>query len=1052
MAKYSTPGIRFTEIDNSIRTESLPGMGIGAIVMKSNKGPVNQRVVTRNYNEFTEIFGEPETLTDYGHFAAENYFANSTQLFSVRATMGDEQYSQIQFTYNGAPVTAQNNSLDTAKLLYVDNQGDNNLRLLDPLDKVTNYASLISGGDWAENLESAPGFSVKQKAFYGEFHDIISESDDLIIFKSKNDTEVPGDGWKGNIAEEGYHVIYPKKVDGDGNAPVLETKLLLNDEGWNASASKSDVKIENEFRDNTKLTKVSVSVPEKYTLDGKRQTIQFYGNASAVSSWSADGIEFYKDIFVNGAENFYGDFGGDWTTPELSGYGYVEAQRMEIMDWDDPDLPKTYYVDSETFEDSCNQAYGLKYTEFVSVDPSYALVGEHTIIDAAPGDMKRCFINPVSTMYLNQVKIYKEDGKSKGPSEKYDDNDDQEWLCVYEDGEVVIPKRTPKKVIIDMLDQNACSDISDINSYYYLRYYDVITDSIVEKIVKEDPETIANSEHNEEFLFWLFAEKDSNKFTKASVYIAGTTDLIALPLKSDHKYESPEEGTAPVLMNNIVAQPSSFIFNSVDKTYADGYTIKTESEDEPGNGDVERYRSNFADQLVITSIGPGEYGDDIGISIITTECSEIPALQHQNAFNWKYAYDDEDQVDKDATDYNSNPLDLTWKKVFRINVYIKNKTQTAEAAWGTGMDALRKDPAESWFVSTDPYAKDAEGNSLYVPNVINGHSEYIYVSRSSVSDAADNHGAYQQPAQTYAIYGLTGGKNSTKNNISEKTAALDLYKDRQRAKFDILFNVDAVDTFNGRQRFAAHQRKIAQIAAARTMDIGVVQVTSKVPKTAKQMLSESKMFSFNNGSYVAEYGGYDKYYNSSVASWIYLPKSVAGACAMAYCDTFSYPWMAPAGVSRGTIGYTNGQLLKLTDDEIGLLYDNNVNTTRDCGSYGVVLWGQKTALKKNSLLNRINIRRCLNYIEKRLENMMTPYLFMQNSVNTRSAARNDIDSFLNRVKAAEGIDRYALSVTQDSEDPTIMNVAIQLWPTSAIEFIDVKIVINRSRGVSVEEG
>ena len=83
---------------------------------------------------------------------------------------------------------------------------------------------------------------------------------------------------------------------------------------------------------------------------------------------------------------------------------------------------------------------------------------------------------------------------------------------------------------------------------------------------------------------------------------------------------------------------------------------------------------------------------------------------------------------------------------------------------------------------------------------------------------------------------------------------------------------------------------------------------------------------------------------------------------------------------------------------------------------------------------------------------MTPYLFMQNNVNTRSAARNDIDSFLNRVKAAGGIDRYALSVTQDSEDPTIMNVAIQLWPTSAIEFIDVKIVINRSRGVSVEEG
>ncbi|MBR1611793.1 MAG: hypothetical protein IJ672_10015, partial [Methanobrevibacter sp.] len=90
-------------------------------------------------------------------------------------------------------------------------------------------------------------------------------------------------------------------------------------------------------------------------------------------------------------------------------------------------------------------------------------------------------------------------------------------------------------------------------------------------------------------------------------------------------------------------------------------------------------------------------------------------------------------------------------------------------------------------------------------------------------------------------------------------------------------------------------------------------------------------------------------------------------------------------------------------------------------------------------------------IEKRLENMMTPYLFMQNSVNTRASARNDIDSFLQRVKAAEGIDRYQLSVTQDPEDPTIMNVNLIVYPTSAIEFIDVKVIINRSTVTVTEE-
>ena len=1018
MAKYSTPGIRFTEIDNTIRSEAAPGMGIGAIVMKSNKGPVNQRVVTRNYNEFTEIFGEPETLTDYGHFAAENYFANSTQMYAVRATMGDEQYSQIQFSYEGAPVTATNKSKDTAKFVYVDNQSDNTLKLLSPLSAITEVESMSA--DWQLDNDGVYGYAMKQNAYYGTFSDILSETEDLIVYKGKQKT--PGnESWEGNITESGYHVVYPRYVDSQGKNPVPETKLIFTDKAWttgSATSAECDIKKRNS------QYYVTVSVPASATLNKKQVNINFYGEYSAVSGWESTGVT-YSGIFND--QVFQGNFSGDWANTLSAGYGYVPAQRMEIMDWDDPEIKKTFYVDS-TFSATTSGVSGLKYTEFFSVDPTYALFANCPKIDFDPTKTgnEAIMTSAVSDMYLSTT-------TAKLPQYGNDE----------------VPARSPKDVIIDMLDAYSCNDISDINDYTYLKYYDPTQNAIIEKIVKETPKQLADEKHQEKYLFWLYAGKGENKLTKAPVYIADDTEMVSLPIQKGYFYD---DGTQEkTVLNNIVAQPSSYIFNSVDKTYADGYTVRTEAEDEPGNGDIEQYKSVFDDQLVIASIGPGKYGDDVGVSIITTECSEIAALNHQNAFNWKYAYDDEDKVNADTSEYNDNPMNLTWKKVFRINVYIKPKTQTAEAAWGFGMDALLKDPAESWFVSTDPYAKDDNGNSLYAPIVINGHSDYIYVSRASVNDARNGVGEYVQPKQTFAIYGLTGGKNSEKNNISEKTAALSLYTDRRRAPFDILFNVDAIDTFNGRQRYNAHQRKIAQIAGTRTMDIGVIQVTSKSAKTAKQMVSETKTFSFNKGDYVAQYAGYDKYYNAALASWIYLPKSVAGACAMAYCDTFAYPWRAPAGVACGTINYTNGQLLKLTDDEIGQLYDNNVNTSRDCGNYGVVLWGQKTALKKNSLLNRINVRRCLNYIEKRLENKMTPYLFMQNSVNTRASARNDIDSFLQQVKAAEGIDRYQLSVTQDPEDPTIMNVNIIVYPTSAIEFIDVKIIINRSTVTVTEE-
>ena len=572
MAKYSTPGIRFTEIDNTIRSEAAPGMGIGAIVMKSNKGPVNQRVVTRNYNEFTEIFGEPETLTDYGHFAAENYFANSTQMYAVRATMGDEQYSQIQFSYEGAPVTATNKSKDTAKFVYVDNQSDNTLKLLSPLSAVTEVESMSA--DWQLDNDGVYGYAMKQNAYYGTFSDILSETEDLIVYKGKQ--KEPGqESWEGNITEYGEHVVYPRYVDSQGKNPVPETKLIFTDKAWtngSATSAECDVKKRNS------QYYVTVSVPASATLNKKQVNINFYGEYSAVSGWETTGVT-YRGIFND--QVFQGNFSGDWANTLSAGYGYVPAQRMEIMDWDDPEIKKTFYVDS-TFSATTSGVTGLKYTEFVSVDPTYALIANCPKIDFDPTKegKEAIMTSAVSDMYLSTT---------------------TDKLPQYGNDEV--PARSPKDVIIDMLDAYSCNDISDINDYTYLKYYDPTQNAIIEKIVKETPTQLADEKHQEKYLFWLYAAKGENKLTKAPVYIADDTEMVSLPIQKGYYYD---DGTQEkTVLNNIVAQPSSYIFNSVDKTYADGYTVRTEAEDEPGNGDIEQYKSVFDDQLVIASIGPG---------------------------------------------------------------------------------------------------------------------------------------------------------------------------------------------------------------------------------------------------------------------------------------------------------------------------------------------------------------------------------------------------------------------------------------------------------------
>jgi hypothetical protein len=1025
MAKYSVPQIKFTEIDNSVRTSATPGLGIGAIVFKSNKGPVNQRILTSSYDEFKSIYGEPEDLTDYGHFAAERYLGVSNQLWTVRATMGDEAYAQIQYPYSDAEAKFRYQSTDAASFKYVDNEDASQLDLCDPLKDVTDVDVLKEGNKWLE-IEDQQGetFALQQKAKFCTINDLITDAaTQVAIFKADAESVNPGAHEKDALTSvtvgSGQYVKFAQNVAKDGTITKMYDDLVFTQDAWDStkiipSANFVIPTTAYEYTDpdtsgTIKGYKVKYTVPASATLNNANVACTMWLNDAAVAAITGVGRGVtYQDLFANSA--FYkGKLGND-----APGFCTNEnALKLQFTDWDDCNT-KTYYVAEDDVVGTVGQAVGIAYREYGMSEKSEALA----INDTDGG------------FYGITCKTVKELANVTGEDEKK------------KNAELI-------QKIADDYGLEASEIVSE--EYSILSYVDASLGRIGGEPAEEQEDADEKRtwkliytkqwDKPNEFLFWIYSKKDSRSTQIKSVYTAEAPEPVVIPWQEGMEQQKATlaANEKPLSVNKLIAYPTSEVLNNPAGTYKDGYTMTKESDEEPGNGDVEQYIPNMENQLVIAAIGPGKFGNDIGVSIITTECADIPALNHQNAFCWKYKYDDEDQVDRDDPN-----IDFTWKKVYRINVYAKTKTQTAEAAWGNGLDALLKDPIESWFVSNDPHAKDGEGNSLFAPNVINGKSEYIYVSRSSVNDAMTGAGEYAQPVQTFAIYGLTGGTNSKKNNMSEKTQALKLYADRQKADFDILFNVEAIDTFNGKQRYAAFQRRIAEIAAARTMDIGVVQVTSKESKTVKRMLSEGKAFAFQNGSYVAAYAGYDKYYNSTLASWIYLPKSVAGAIAMAYCDMYAYPWMAPAGVQRGTIDYTSGQMVQLSDDEIGQLYDVNINTSRPCGGYGEVLWGQKTALKKESALNRINVRRCMNYIEKQLENMMVPYMFAQNTPNTRAAAKNQIDSFLSRVKAAEGVLEYATSVTDDPNDEHILNVNIVVRPAEAIEFIDVKIIVTRS--------
>lgn len=1021
MSKYSTPDVYFNEIDHTVRNNTTVGDGRGAIVFNADKGYVNQRILTTGYTDFKIQFGTPTNSSNYGHFAAEQFFANgSTQLLGVRATMGDERYAFIQYPYSG--IADKNQDSATQQLQYVNYEGEHNLVLLNAF---SGDLSTYSNDLWSYTTNTAK-FYMYSNGNVGDFADLYSDEADKvrIVYRDSKNSNVTANTGKfykiptsdkltnynrfalnqsasdissitNNTASAYYlHVdtsdsaagsttysaIY--NIDSSGNVCSGNTVLT------GVTVSGNQVKVDGKV--NSALSVSGDSILSATTLTYYKTYLHFDADYS-LNSTDIDAAYYINSTIVNSSTtaaektdllNSANILGADSAYP-------VDASKLIVADWDENLELKTYYVNKTAFTASSSAVSGLKYREYSHGDSDYALS-----------------IGSVSSIRCDKM-------TATTGSDSF-------------------------AALEDLADSYGLA-VTDINNsaYYNLKYTDAKTQEEVNLLVYNDGLGLAKGAYDSTAdLFILYQDQNNSNKTKGeAIYYHKPEGNVILPWQISKNTDVTE----------LIAQSTLEMFSDSTGIWNDGYT-PTSVDEEPGNGDIESY-SDKTKNLVIAALGPGDYLNRVGISIITPDCEDIPALNGPNTFDWKYLFDDEDKVDNGADN-------LTYKKVYKINVYVRNIDQD-ESIWGTGLTSLNYTPTESFYVSNDPSAKDLQGNSLYVTDVINGHSNYIYVSKKSVETSflsnIDGVTTYDMPAQTYSIYSLSGGKNSKLNDIKQKTAALQLFEDSEKSDFDIIFNVEPIESFTGKQKYKAMQDKIASVAITRGKDIGFIQTTSKAAKTGALMVSESKNFKYTNGSYVAGYAGYDKAYNSEISAWINIPKSVAGACAECYCQIYSYPWMANAGTERGVIAYSQGTTPKLSKADMGKLYDQNINTSRTLPVYGECLFTQKTMLKKDSALNRIDVRVLVNTIEKNLYILLLPFIYKKNTATTRSSMKSTVEYLLGRIKAGEGVTSYSVNVKPDVNDPHLVYVNLTIIPAESIEFIEVNITLERGSGITFSE-
>jgi len=426
--------------------------------------------------------------------------------------------------------------------------------------------------------------------------------------------------------------------------------------------------------------------------------------------------------------------------------------------------------------------------------------------------------------------------------------------------------------------------------------------------------------------------------------------------------------------------------------------------------------------LLIGSVGPGLDGNNFAVTVET----------FNSACDWFNTYDD--YTTDTAT--SAHPIG---SKVFKIQVFNKKDTENWNEIAFSGISAS---PVETYY-GTRLSQKDANGQQLKIDDVVNGVSNNIYV----VAGTADFSTSILNTTPS-SVIPLVGGNVVYGTNIGS-TDGWDFYSSRERTSQNIMIVPDYTMSV---------KKYVAEIGINRK-DCFTVGQSGLVTDTTVAKVKASETYGYSDPSFMSLYGGWDKFYDKYNDRYVMIPKAIYGAVLMARTDSVANVWDAPAGVNRGIIP-SEGQNKQWDFEEVGQLYNSNINTSLNVAGLGDVMWGQKTAQLKASKLDRINTRRLLTYIENTLEASYLPFLFEPNNEGTRTRLKNISDSFLEGISAGGGFntdDDLGFLVVCDATnntpaiiDANKMVVQVYAKPAGISEFIELETTITKS-GISFSE-
>lgn len=161
---------------------------------------------------------------------------------------------------------------------------------------------------------------------------------------------------------------------------------------------------------------------------------------------------------------------------------------------------------------------------------------------------------------------------------------------------------------------------------------------------------------------------------------------------------------------------------------------------------------------------------------------------------------------------------------------------------------------------------------------------------------------------------------------------------------------------------------------------------------------------------------------------------------MAFTDNTAETWFAPAGFRRGRLTKPTATEVRLNQGDRDALYSANINPIVNFIPEGITIFGQKTAQRAATSLDRINVRRLMIYLRKILLITGREDLFEPNDPFTWEVIKDKCEGLLSDIQARRGITDYRV-ICDDTVNTPVRVDRNELWckilikPTKTAEWI-----------------